>query len=169
MSTQQQLIEDAFANFGILDEETGLEPTQLRRGLRELHRLVNRLYDEGIAMAYYLSDNLSDDTGVGDTEEETLIASLALKLSSTYANDRQPSITLANTAKNTARTLRAKKSVKPVRVYPSTFPRGAGNTTTLNARSTFYTNQGRYRVVLSNNDAVTYNGNPIYFDNETFA
>lgn len=171
MSTQQELIEDAYANFGILDEETGLEPTQLRRALRELHRLVERLFDDGISMSYYLSDNLSDDTGVTSSEEEALIANLSLKLMSVYANDRQPSATLVNTAKNSARTLRNQKSAKPVRVYPSTLPRGGAGGISVGANyPTFYSNRGRYRVVLSNNDPVfDGDGNPLYFDSETFS
>ena len=171
MSTQQALIEDAYASFGILDEETGLEPTQLRRGLREVHRLVERLYDDGVPMPYYLSDNLSDDTGVSAADEECLIVNVALKLMSTYANDRQPSATLINTAKNSIRTLRNRKSARPRRVHPTTLPRGSAKGNIAGYYSpTFYSNQGRYRVLLSNNDPMfDGDGNPLYFEHETFS
>lgn len=167
MSTQQQVIEDAFASIGILDEETGLEPTQLQRGLREVHRLVERLYDDGVSMPYYLSDSLSDDTGVSQSEEDAIIANLALKLQSVYANDRQPSSTLVNTAKNSTRTLRNQKSVRPNRVHPSTLPKGSGNNRFLSR--TFYSDSYKYRVVLSNGDPVLANdGSILYFNSESF-
>lgn len=167
MSTQQQLIEDAYASFGILDEETGLEPAMLQRGLRELHRVVNRLYDDGVSIPYILSSNLSNDSGCDDSEEEALINTLALKLMSSYANDRSPSATLVNTAKNSIRTLRNQSSVRPNRVHPSTLPKGSGNNRFLSR--TFYSDSYRFRVVLSNGDPVTYNGEQLYFDSETFA
>lgn len=170
MSTQQQVIEDAFASIGILDEETGLEPTQLQRGLREAHRLVERLYDDGVSMPYYLSDNLSDDTGCSQAEEEAIISNLALKLQSVYANDRQPSATLVNTAKNSTRTLRNQKSARPTRVRPRTLPRGAGSRwPASNSYPTFFNDGASLRVVLSNNDPIFYNGQPLYFDSETFS
>ena len=41
MSTKQSVIEDAFAVMGILDEEVGMEPAMLQRGLQGgLQKLV---------------------------------------------------------------------------------------------------------------------------------
>ena len=170
MSTKQSLIEDSFAIMGILDEETGMEPTMLQRGLKELNRMASRWYDDGIAFPYYISDNLGDDSQCDDAQEEALINNLAIKLSAIYANNRPISQALASLSADSKDVLRSTTFGYPTTNYPSTLPRGSRRRNIGNNSfyPRFYQNNSNLRVVLSNGEPITYNGQPLYFSSETF-
>jgi hypothetical protein len=170
MSTKQSVIEDSFAVMGILDEETGLEPSMLQRGLKEMNRMAMRWYDDGITFPYYSSTNLSDDTGCDDAQEEALANNLPVKLSAIYANNRPLSQSLATLASDSKEVLTKTSFEYPTTNYPSTLPRGSRRRSSGNGSfyPRFYSNNSNLRVVLSNGDPITYNGQPLYFTSETF-
>jgi len=170
MSTKQSVIEDSFAVMGILDEEVGMEPAMLQRGLKEMNRMVGRWYDDGITFPYYSSTNLSDTTGCDDSQEEAIINNLAIKLSAIYANNRPLSQQLTSLAAGSKKVLTKTSFEYPTTNYPSTLPRGSRRRSSGNGSfyPRFYQNNSNLRVVLSNGDPITYNGQPLYFTCETF-
>ena len=158
MSTKQSVIESAFAKAGILPEEEGLTAAELIRMLGVMNNLVEVWYDDGIAIPYNLSTNLSDDTNVSAAQEEAIANSLSIDVMAIYAAERAPSPQLIAKAKNSKRALRNQAAGDVRKCFPSTLPTGSGNFT-----STFYDNRTPYRATLENRDVLfDDNGNPLY-------
>jgi len=170
VTVKQVVIESAFAKAAILPEEEGLSANELVRMLTQMNNLVEVWYDDGITIPYLISDNLSDDTNCTAAQEEAIANSLAIDVMAIYAADRTPSPQLINRAKMSKRALRNRASGPTKKCYPSTLPRGAGNTRYNTISRTFYNNQEPYRVVLDNSEPMFDNyGQPLFFDPSTFA
>ena len=170
MSTKQSVIESAFAKAAILPEEEGLEDNELIRMLGVMNNLVEVWYYDGIVIPYLISDYLSDDTNLSRMEEEALANSLSIDVMTIYAADRQPSPQLLAKAKNSKRALRNNSAGNVRKTFPSTLPRGAGNTRrSFNTSRTFYNNRQPWRVVLDNREPMFDNdGTPLYLSPNSF-
>jgi len=170
MTVKQKVIESAFAKAAILPEEEGLSANELIRVLALMNNLVEVWYDDGITIPYLISDNLSDDTNCTAAQEEAIANSLAIEVMAIYAADRAPSPQLLAKARQSKRALRNQAAATAKKTFPSTLPRGGGNTRRYtNDVYTFYSNQQPLRVVLSNKEPLLDNfGNPLYFDATTW-
>ena len=165
MSTKQEMIEDAFAIAGILPEEEGLQPNELIRMQRELNKMVERWYDDGISLPFYISTNLSDDSGLSLSEEEALSNNLAVKVMAIYMQSKQPNSMMLTLAETSKRTLRNTKTSTAVRKFPSTLPRGAGAARTGGySYPTFYSSAQMAQIETSNREPMfTDEGSPLFF------
>lgn len=82
--TNRQIISDALGMLGVLAETEVASAEQAQHGLRVLNSLMAEWGELGILPQYYAQTALSDVCPIPDSEEQTVAAALALRLSAFY-------------------------------------------------------------------------------------
>jgi len=170
LATKIEMIIEGWSLAGILPEETGLEPAEIKRSNLWLNQIVSRYYDDGIMVPFLISDDYTDESGCTIAQEEALEYALAVKVMGTYAPERPLNESLVATAKNAKVTLRNRSFSTAKKSLPATLARGSGNTRLGRSwNKTFYTNKSRDRVILNNKEPIDDNdGSMLTCHPETF-
>jgi hypothetical protein len=125
-----ELIDHALDALGIAPDAFNIAPEQRAKALKTLDSMMATWSVKGLAAGYLLpvstaSSNLTDDSGLPDTETEAVYQNLALKLAPPYGKTPSPELKAsAKTAYDTLLIAAAQPLTQPL---PNTLPVGAGN------------------------------------------
>jgi len=173
LATKFEMIVEGWSLAGILPEETGLDPAEVKRSNLWLNQIASRYYDDGILIPFLISDDYTDESGCSIAQEEALEYALAVKVYATYAPERPVNQALVVTAKNAKRALRNRSFSTAQKSLPSTLAVGSGNYRRGQGSGrqwrTFYGNRSQYRVILDNKEPMVDNdGSMLLFYPESF-
>lgn len=140
-ATKRYIISQALNELGLFD----IEPTRIQRALGRLDGLVAQWNAEGLRIGWPMTLSPDDaaldtETGVTDAALRALYLGLAVDLAPGLGKTVAQQTTIG--AYNAKMALELHQAtVPPIRVRPSTMPRGAGNTRPAGWRSAFYPGQ----------------------------
>ncbi|HEX7891469.1 MAG TPA: packaged DNA stabilization gp4 family protein [Ramlibacter sp.] len=124
MTTKQELIEQALAEFGITSA-FDVSPEELQEGLKRLNRIAAQWDGIGIRVGFNLGGGLEDSVGIPDTAEDAFATNLALRWASSFGKTVG-----ADTRKAAAQGFNAlytARAPRPEVPQSSRLPLGAGN------------------------------------------
>ncbi len=81
--TNQELINQAFEEFGLAGYVYDLQPEQQQMALRRLHSMIAQWNTKGVRIGHSLTSGLNADSGVPDWAEEAVASNLAVRLADT--------------------------------------------------------------------------------------
>ena len=149
MTTAKEIIVDALEDILVQQEEAPIEADEARAAIRYLNDLMAMWSAKGINLGYTVVSNLSDTITVPDGAKAGIKAALAIALDAKYGG-KNISESLIKRAQAGYRAIQA-LSVRPGSMdFPSTLPRGAGNSQPGYTFDPFYTNSNEQ--VLSEGD-----------------
>jgi len=126
MTTGTEIITDAFAEAGVLAEDTDLGPSEMKRGLRAMNDYLTELDESGTNIGYVPITQESDEVRIRRGMVAGLKVNLGARLCSIYKKPITPELAAKIKASNAAW---GRMTVKLGRVkVQSTLPRGSGNT-----------------------------------------
>lgn len=141
--TKRQIIDDAFAEFGLSPEFFDLTPGQYQQALQKLDLMIGNWQNNAIRIAYTMpypvgSGNLNDDSGIPDVSLNAVILGLAMQLAPRFG--KQVSAETKQNFKDAYDNLVQNAVAEiPEIQKPQTLSRGAGNKYwRVGTRSPFY-------------------------------
>lgn len=84
MITNRQLISDALMMLNVLAETEAASAEQGAQGLRVLNAMLAEWEQHGVDLGYYAQSTLADECPIPASEEQTVTASLAVRLAAFY-------------------------------------------------------------------------------------
>lgn len=128
--TVRQFVERAFEEIGMASYVFDLSPDMLQRAAGRLYAMLAEWNAKGVHISAPSTGNpdsidLDTETTIPDIANETIIASLAIRLAPSYG--KTVSVDTKVTAKQGYTTLMSLSAFPREKQFPSTLPAGAGN------------------------------------------
>lgn len=124
MTTKQQLIEQAAAEFGI-SSSFDIPAEKLQEGLARLNRIAAMWDGKGIRVGFNLGGGLADSAGIPDTCENAFALALAVQWAASFG--KMVSVDTKVAAKDALNALMISRRTMPEVPYPPGLPVGTGS------------------------------------------
>lgn len=128
--TKRQFIEQAFDEIGLASYAYDLSPDELQSALRVMDSMLANWNGRGIRIGYPLSgtpgsSNIDINSGVPDSANEAIYASLALRIAPSFG--KVVSMETRQGATSGYNTLLSRATMPNEMQFPGTMPSGSGN------------------------------------------
>ena len=128
--TKRQFVEQAFDEIGLAGYVYDLTPEQMQSALRKLDSMMALWNGEGIRLGYPLpsspgTSSLDDESGVPDSANEAIYASLAVRIAPGFGKTVMPDT--KKSAYNGYQVLLSRATMPQEKQLPGTMPSGQGN------------------------------------------
>jgi hypothetical protein len=137
--TVNDILRDAFEDIVVSVDESALESSDARTGIRAINRIMSTLAANGAAFGFTKVDSVDDVITIPDGVIDSLISILALRLWPKYRSG-EATITIQRNARNGLKQMYKTGITISATEFPSTLPRGSGNSCSNICNSAFYDN-----------------------------
>ncbi len=126
METAADVIKSALQEILVQAVEAPIQPAQAQDAIKYMNRMMSGFAVSGINLGYTQVTNLGDLITIPDGAIEGLVFNLAIRLAPSYDTPLRPDL-LLNAREGKKAMLKLAVNIIPTQ-YPSTLPRGSGNT-----------------------------------------
>ena len=139
VETARDILLDAFDDISVHMDEITLEASDERIGIKAINRIMATLSANGVDLGFTKLTKINDPITIPEGAMDALVSLLGLRLWPKYRTPN-PSLPIISNARNAEKQMYKLGITVGTTEYPSTLPRGSGNTQSGYDYDNFYPN-----------------------------